>query len=50
MTHAIAPAVSLEAVGKCYRIYQNPQDRFKQALLDRADALWHRSHKRPLYR
>lgn len=44
------PAIHLESVGKCYRIYQNPQDRFKQALLDRVDAFWHRSHKRPLYR
>lgn len=27
--------IRLESVSKCYRIYQNPQDRFKQALLDR---------------
>ncbi len=27
--------IQLEAISKCYRIFQNPQDRFKQALLDR---------------
>ncbi len=31
MTHPI----QLESISKCYRIFQNPQDRFKQALLDR---------------
>lgn len=30
----IAP-IRLESISKCYRIYKNPQDRFKQALLDR---------------
>jgi lipopolysaccharide transport system ATP-binding protein len=30
-----APLIQLESISKCYRIYQNPQDRFKQALLDR---------------
>lgn len=50
MAHSGQTAIRLEAVGKCYRIYQNPQDRFKQALLDRIDAFWHRTHKRPLYR
>jgi lipopolysaccharide transport system ATP-binding protein len=29
------PVVCLEGVGKCYRIYRNPQDRFKQALRER---------------
>lgn len=32
--HTEAP-IRLESIGKCYRIFQNPQDRFKQALLDR---------------
>ena len=50
MSQDVTPAVRLDGVGKCYRIYRNPQDRFKQALLDRADSLWRRSHKRPLYR
>jgi len=27
--------IRLDAIGKCYRIFRNPQDRFKQALLDR---------------
>lgn len=27
--------IQLEGISKCYRIFQNPQDRFKQALLDR---------------
>ena len=50
MTNSSSPAIRLESVGKCYRIYQNPQDRFKQALLDRIDAFRGRTHKRPLYR
>lgn len=29
------PPIRLDGVSKCYRIYRNPQDRFKQALLDR---------------
>jgi lipopolysaccharide transport system ATP-binding protein len=27
--------IRLQGISKCYRIYQNPQDRFKQALIDR---------------
>lgn len=29
------PAIRLENISKCYRIFENPQDRLKQALLDR---------------
>lgn len=29
------PAIRLDGVGKCYRIYRQPQDRFKQAFFDR---------------
>lgn len=31
----MTPPIRLDAISKCYRIFQNPQDRFKQALLDR---------------
>ena len=50
MTEAVTSAIHLESVGKCYRIYGNPQDRFRQALLDRVDTFWGRTHQRPLYR
>jgi lipopolysaccharide transport system ATP-binding protein len=43
------PAIRLESIGKCYRIYKNPQDRFKQALLDRLGHWGHRQNG-PLYR
>jgi lipopolysaccharide transport system ATP-binding protein len=29
------PVIQLEKISKCYRIFDNPQDRFKQALRDR---------------
>lgn len=29
------PPIKLQSVSKCYRIYKNPQDRFKQAFLNR---------------
>lgn len=29
------PVIQLEKISKCYRIFENPQDRFKQALRDR---------------
>jgi lipopolysaccharide transport system ATP-binding protein len=38
--------IELEGVGKCYRIYANPQDRFKQALRDRF-ASWMGAQTRP---
>lgn len=35
MGNPVTAPIQLEAISKCYRIFQNPQDRFKQALLDR---------------
>lgn len=35
MSDLVTTPIQLEAISKCYRIFQNPQDRFKQALLDR---------------
>lgn len=35
MSDPVTAPIQLEAISKCYRIFQNPQDRFKQALLDR---------------
>jgi len=35
MSNPVTAPIQLEAISKCYRIFQNPQDRFKQALLDR---------------
>jgi len=35
MSDPVKAPIQLEAISKCYRIFQNPQDRFKQALLDR---------------
>lgn len=31
----VIPPIKLQSVGKCYRIYKNPQDRFKQTFLTR---------------
>lgn len=31
----MTPPIKLQSVSKCYRIYKNPQDRFKQAFLNR---------------
>lgn len=31
----VIPPIKLQSVSKCYRIYKNPQDRFKQAFLNR---------------
>lgn len=45
-----APAIRLENIGKCYRIYANPQDRFKQALRDRFGQLLGKQGHEPLYR
>jgi lipopolysaccharide transport system ATP-binding protein len=45
-----AAAIRLDAIGKCYRVYQNPQDRFRQALRDRVRGFWSKRHDRPLYR
>lgn len=43
------PVIKLSGVSKCYRIYNQPQDRFKQALLDRMPA-WLRRNRNPYYR
>lgn len=44
------PPIQLESISKCYRIFQNPQDRFKQALLDRFQGVAGRKNASPLYR
>lgn len=44
------PAIRLETIGKCYRIYANPQDRFKQALKDRFGQWFLKQAHPPLYR
>jgi lipopolysaccharide transport system ATP-binding protein len=31
----LTPPIKLQSVSKCYRIYKNPQDRFKQAFINR---------------
>lgn len=42
--------IQLESISKCYRIFQNPQDRFKQALLDRFQNVLGRKKSSLLYR
>jgi lipopolysaccharide transport system ATP-binding protein len=42
-------AIAIDAVGKCYRIFERPQDRLKQALRARIGALFGRSPT-PLFR
>lgn len=42
--------IRLESIGKCYRIFQHPQDRFKQALLDRFHRVSGRKAFSALYR
>lgn len=42
--------IQLESISKCYRIFQNPQDRFKQALLDQFQGVSGRKNASPLYR
>jgi lipopolysaccharide transport system ATP-binding protein len=44
------PAIRLTNIGKCYRIFANPQDRFKQALRDRFGGWLGRKGSTPLYR
>ena len=46
----MTPPIQLESISKCYRIFQNPQDRFKQALLDRFQNIFGRKTASPLYR
>jgi lipopolysaccharide transport system ATP-binding protein len=45
-----AAAIRVESVGKCYRIYKNPQDRFRQALFDQLGGWWRTGRRHPLYR
>lgn len=46
----MTPPIQLESISKCYRIFKNPQDRFKQALLDRFLSVLRRKSASPLYR
>ncbi len=50
MNSSMRPPIQLESISKCYRIFQNPQDRFKQALLDRFENVIGRKSASPLYR
>jgi lipopolysaccharide transport system ATP-binding protein len=42
--------ILLDSISKCYRIFQNPQDRFKQALIDRFHGVLGKKSASPLYR
>lgn len=44
------PVIRLENIGKCYRIFAHPQDRFKQALRERFNRFLGKQHHPPLYR
>lgn len=44
------PPIRLDAISKCYRIFRNPQDRFKQALLDRFQGVLGKRSTASLYR
>jgi len=44
------PAIQLSNISKCYRIFHNPQDRFKQALWDRFPAILKSKKPKQLYR
>ena len=46
----MTPPIRLDAISKCYRIFRNPQDRFKQALLDRFQGVLGKKSANPLYR
>lgn len=50
MSAPMPPPIRLDGISKCYRIFQNPQDRFKQALLDRFPGIFGKHHASPLYR
>jgi lipopolysaccharide transport system ATP-binding protein len=50
MNASMTPPIRLDSISKCYRIFQNPQDRFKQALLDRFQGVLGRKSASPLYR
>ena len=44
------PPIQVESISKCYRIFQNPHDRFKQALLNQFQNMLGRKNASPLYR
>ena len=46
----MVPPILLESISKCYRIFENPQDRLKQALMDRFQNVLGRKNASPLYR
>ncbi len=46
----MTPPICLNGISKCYRIFQNPQDRFKQALLERFHGVLGRKSASPFYR
>lgn len=50
MNDSTTPPIQLDSISKCYRIYKNPQDRFRQALLDRFRTAIGTTHDSPLYR
>lgn len=50
MSSTSEAVIHLDGIGKCYRIYGNPQDRFKQALRDRFGAWRAASKDSLLYR
>lgn len=50
MTSNAPVPIRIESIGKCFRIFQNPQDRFKQALLDRFHGISGQQRFGPLYR
>lgn len=46
----MAPPIRLDTISKCYRVFQNPQDRFRQALLDRFQGVIGKRTTTSLYR
>jgi len=50
MNVRMTPPIRLDSISKCYRIFQHPQDRFKQALLDRFRGVLGTRSASPLYR
>jgi lipopolysaccharide transport system ATP-binding protein len=42
--------IRLDSISKCYRIFQNPKDRFRQALLDRFKGVFGEKSASPLFR
>ncbi|MDH5738884.1 MAG: ABC transporter ATP-binding protein [Nitrospira sp.] len=42
--------IRVDRISKCYRIFRNPQDRFKQALLDRFQTVFGATNGSSLYR